>query len=114
MCKNAFFTCILAAIFIYMKRNVAALGLFLGLLMPAIGVLILFVVKFQSEGSLSNYIMAIFNNGKFGFMVLSLSLLLNLIPFLYFTNKRLDLSARGVLIATMLYAVLMVLLRYVW
>ncbi|RYE26102.1 MAG: hypothetical protein EOP51_01690 [Sphingobacteriales bacterium] len=96
-----------------MKRNVAALGMFLGVVMPLIGVMIMFLVKFQSEG-IRNYITAIFNNGKFGFMVLSLSLLLNLIPFLYFTNKRLDQSARGVLIATMLYAVLMVLLRYVW
>lgn len=96
-----------------MKRNVAAFGLFLGLLMPLIGVVIMFFAKFSNEG-FSNYIMTIFNNGKFGFMVLSLSLLLNLIPFIYFTNKRLDLSARGVLIATMLYAVLMVLLRYVW
>lgn len=113
MYKNAFFTCILAGIFICMKRNVAALGLVLGLLMPMIGVVIMYLAKFSSEG-FSSYITAIFNNGKFGFMVLSLSLLLNLIPFIYFTNKRLDLSARGVLIATMLYAVLMILLRYVW
>ncbi len=113
MYKNAFFTCILAAIFFYMKRNVAALGLALGIIMPMIGVLIMFLVKFQNEG-FGPYVEAIFTKGKFGFMVLSLSLLLNLVPFIYFTNRRLDLSARGVLIATMLYAVLMILIRYVW
>ena len=46
--------------------------------------------------------------------ILSLCLLANAIPFIYYTNKRLDHTARGIFIATMLYAVLIVLLKWVW
>jgi hypothetical protein len=54
------------------------------------------------------------SNHKIAALVLSLSLLANAIPFIFYTNRRLDLTARGILVATILYAVLIVLLRYVW
>jgi hypothetical protein len=81
--------------------------------MPLIGVVIMYFVKFP-EASFGNYISTLFSNGKLGSMILSLSSLLNIIPFLYYTNKRLDLTARGVLIATMLYFVLFLLLKFAW
>lgn len=46
--------------------------------------------------------------------VISLSLLANAIPFVLLTNRRLDYAARGIFIATLLYAVFIVLLRFVW
>jgi len=60
------------------------------------------------------YFSTIFHNGRFGSIIISLSVLLNVIPFLYYTSKRLDYTARGLVIATMLYFVLMVLIKYVW
>jgi hypothetical protein len=41
-------------------------------------------------------------------------LLINLIPFVYFNMKRLDYAMRGVFIATMLYALFIVLVKFVW
>jgi len=81
--------------------------------MPFIGVVIMYFVKF-SEAGFGNYITSLFKNGDLGSKILSLSSLLNIIPFLYYTNKRLDLTARGVLLATMLYFVLFILLKFVW
>jgi hypothetical protein len=48
------------------------------------------------------------------FKVFSLSMLANLAPFIFFNSKRYDHAARGVFIATMLYVVFIVLVRYVW
>ena len=46
--------------------------------------------------------------------VLTLSLLINLAPFLYCTTKRLDYAMRGIVIATMLYALFIFLIKFVW
>ena len=46
--------------------------------------------------------------------VVLLSVLINLIPFAYFNMKRLDYAMRGVFIATMLYALLVIMLMFVW
>lgn len=96
-----------------MKRNVPILGLVVGLLFPMIGVIIMYFVKFNGV-PFGEYITSLFSNGKLGSMVLSLSALLNIIPFLFYTNKRLDLTARGIMVATMLYFVLFILIKFVW
>ena len=114
MRKNAFFTCILAAIFTCMKRNVALFGFAFGIVLPIIGLVLEYFAFKSVFSNFGDYINTIFNNPRTGFQLISLSLLMNLIPFLYFSNKRLDLSLKGVVIATMLYAVLAVLIKFVW
>jgi hypothetical protein len=97
-----------------MKRNVPIFGLLIGLLLPLLGVVIFYILVGRDTGSQGNYITGLFYNGRRGSMILSLSCLLNIIPFLYYSNRRLDLTARGLLLATMLYFVLFILLKYVW
>jgi hypothetical protein len=46
--------------------------------------------------------------------VFTLSLLINILPFLFYTSKRLDYTARGIFIATMIYAVVIVFFKFVW
>lgn len=96
-----------------MKRNVSILGFIIGLLAPLLGVLIMYLVKFGGE-SFGSFIQILVHNTDAAAMVLSLSILANIIPFIYYTNRRLDLTAKGILISTMLYAVLIVLLKFVW
>jgi len=96
-----------------MKRNVPVFGLIIGIIFPMLGMLVMYLVKFGGT-PFGEFIQTMINNHKVAAMVLSLSLLANAIPFIYYTNKRLDLTARGILIATMLYAVLIVLLKFVW
>lgn len=81
--------------------------------MPLLGMVIIFFVKFSGD-SFSNFISILFNNKKVAASVISLSALANIIPFIYYTNRRLDQTAKGLLIATMLYGVLFVLLKFVW
>ncbi|MBS1778790.1 MAG: hypothetical protein JST70_05665 [Bacteroidetes bacterium] len=96
-----------------MRRNVPMFGFVLGVLMPVVGFFIVYAILFHSYtfGDFTAYLMRTHEKAA---TVISLAILLNVLPFIYFTNKRLDLSARGVLIATILYAVLIILLRFVW
>lgn len=97
-----------------MKRNVPILGFFLGLIMPILGLLLIYLIKHSGNMSVGDFFSALSRNHKDAATLLSLSLIAELIPFIYYTNKRLDLTARGILIATMLYALLIILLKFVW
>jgi hypothetical protein len=96
-----------------MKRNVSLLGLIIGLLLPLVGVFIVYLIMFGGK-SFESFYNTLKHNLDTAALVLSLSILINIIPFIYYTNRRLDLTARGLLIATMLYAVFIVLLKFVW
>lgn len=96
-----------------MKRNISAFGFVIGLLFPLIGIFIVYLIMFGGM-SFDGFIKEMTHNFDAAAKVLSLGLLVNLIPFSFYTYNRLDLTARGILISTVLYAVLMVLLKYVW
>jgi hypothetical protein len=96
-----------------MKRNVSVLGFIIGLVLPLLGIYIVYLVKFGGE-TLSSFFQLLVHNTDVAASVLSLSVLVNIIPFIYYTNRRLDLTARGILIATLLYGVVFILLKFVW
>lgn len=96
-----------------MKRNVPVFGLIMGIIFPMLGVLVMYLIKFNGT-PFGKFLNIMVGDHKVAAMVLSLSLLANAIPFIFYTNKRLDLTARGILVATILYAVLIVLLKFVW
>lgn len=97
-----------------MNRNVPIFGLLLGILFPVLGLIVIYFIKFSNTGNIGEYFNVLWNNHHTAALMLAFSLFANLIPFIYYTNKRLDQTAKGVLIGTMLYAVLIVLLKYVW
>ena len=113
MYKNEFFTCILALYFSIMKRNVPVLGFLIGAVMPIIGLYLVSLI-FKNGASFGDFFKMLRHSHDQAAKVLSLAILLNILPFIFYTNKRLDLTARGILVATMLYAVLIVLLKFVW
>jgi len=96
-----------------MKRNLPVLGFIIGIIMPLIGFLVVFLILGQGA-TFSQFCANMAGNHPNLAKVLSLSILANVIPFMFYTNKRLDLTARGIFIATMLYAVAIILLKYVW
>jgi hypothetical protein len=113
MRKKHFSGCILASHSSIMKRNVAVFGLIIGLVMPFLGLAVMYFAWFHGS-SFGEFMSRIFSDHQLASKVLSLSLLAELIPFIFFTSKRLDNSARGIFIATMIYGVLIILLKYVW
>jgi amino acid permease len=96
-----------------MKRNFPIFGLIIGLLLPLLGFYIVYLLLFEGT-TLSGFFSSMVSNPKVASKVLSLGILINLIPFVYYTNKRLDLTARGLFVATMLYVVFILLIRFAW
>ena len=89
------------------------MGLVIGLVLPFLGIFIMYLVKFSGT-PFNDFMKAFFSDGNIAAKVLSLSVLINVVPFIYYTNRRLDHTARGLLVATMLYFVLVILLKFVW
>lgn len=95
-----------------LQRN-PLVGFVFGLIGPLLGLIIMKFAWFPND-AWGEYISMLTHTKDSMFKVCSLSLLVNLLPFVYFNSKRLDYLARGVFIATMLYVVFIVLARYVW
>ena len=96
-----------------MRINKPVVGFLFGALLPVLGFFIVFAIL-GAGTSLSAFSDYIAHNHQELAKVISLSILINLVPFLLFTRRRLDAAARGILIATMLYFVAYVLLKFVW
>ena len=93
------------------KKNHFLTGFLSGLLAPVIGFYIYYLIGFRYMGFRS-YIERL---SEFGLQagVISLSLIVNLVVFFYFIRAKADSSAQGVIGATFLYGLLIVILKYV-
>jgi len=89
------------------------LGFVIGLVLPILGLVIMKFLWYRHDTFNEFYHTLIYSHSVLT-KVLTLSLLLNLVPFIYANSKRLDYLMRGVVIATVLYALVIVLLMYVW
>lgn len=96
-----------------MRINNPIIGLLIGLVGPVLGALIMKFVWFRHD-EMSDYITRLSMGKDITFKVLSLSMLVNLAPFIFFNSRRYDSASRGVFIATMLWVVFIILVRYVW
>ncbi|MEO6833010.1 MAG: hypothetical protein ABI378_10900 [Chitinophagaceae bacterium] len=95
-----------------MRVNKAIVGLMLGLLFPLLGYLVVYFILGRG-GSFTDFSNSIVHNGDLAGKVISLSVLANLIPFLYFNKYRRDLTVKGIVIATILFGILFVYMKYV-
>jgi len=96
-----------------MKRNIPILGFIIGLFLPIVGLVVMYFLWGNHQGFFEFVRMLTHLKGMAG-KVFTLSLLANLIPFVFYTSKRLDLTAKGIFIATMIYAVIIVFIKFVW
>ncbi|MDR3679989.1 MAG: hypothetical protein P4L41_08480 [Flavipsychrobacter sp.] len=94
-----------------MNRNVPLLGFVIGLIFPILG---LVVVNFTLLHGLplGEFMNMLLHERDVASKVVSLSLLANLIPFVYYTSKRLDYTAKGIFIITMIFVAIAVLLKF--
>lgn len=97
-----------------MKRDVPVIGFIIGALTPLLGFLIVYLIFRNGGQSVENFISTYWSNNKTFAKLLTLSLLANLVPFVYCNSKRYDYISRGIFIATMLYVVFIILLMFVW
>jgi hypothetical protein len=96
-----------------MKLNVPFTGFIIGLFLPFIGMFVMYLIWGNHMG-VSNFASSLTTQRGMAAKVVLLGVLANLIPFVYFNLKRLDYAMRGVFIATMLYAMFIVLIKFVW
>ena len=97
-----------------MKLNVPIYGFIIGLLLPVLGFIIVYFIWAGHGESIADFARSLTHRSGMASKVLTLSLLVNLIPFVYSNMKRLDYLMKGIVIATMLYALLIVLIMFVW
>jgi hypothetical protein len=97
-----------------MRINTPIVGFIIGLLLPILGFFVVYFLMFRSSSSISGLYQSLMHDHKSAAKVITLSLLINYGPFLYFNTKRLDYALRGVVTATMIYAALVVMVMFVW
>lgn len=96
-----------------MRINIPFVGFLTGLVLPAITVAVLYFV-FGKGTTFESYITDLFKDGDLAAKILSLGLIANVLPIMYFSSKRYDYALRGLFSAFILYAVLILLLKFVW
>ncbi|WP_372775167.1 hypothetical protein [Mangrovibacterium sp.] len=89
------------------NRNKMGFGFSLGMLFPVVAFCAFYFLSKQ-EVPLSDYLISLWRLGAL-LKIVSLCVLPNLILFLYFYRIKYDMSARGVLMATFVYAFVIVL-----
>lgn len=94
------------------KKDNFILGLILGLIAPLLGFLLFKFYKFEIF-SFSEFFEFILNEPGFRTLSagLSVSLLLNAALFTIYINKRLDKTAKGIFITTLVYGVIILLIK---
>ena len=95
-----------------MRINQPVVGLIIGLFMPFIGLIVVYFILGQGQ-SFSNFIGTVQVSSSTAAKVISLSVLANLAPFLLFNRRRLDKALKGVVIATILYMILFLYVKFV-
>jgi hypothetical protein len=96
-----------------MRRDTPIFGFFIGILLPFVGLIIIYFLWGHHQG-FGAFLKSMTHLKGMASKVLTLSILINLIPFAYCNIKRIDQTMRGIFIATMLYVLLIVLIMFVW
>jgi amino acid permease len=94
-----------------MRVNQAIVGLFLGIITPILGIVVAYFVWGQGQG-IPDFVQGIFARSSAASKIITLCMCTNLIPFLYFSRKRLDQTVKGIVIATCLYAVFVLYVKF--
>lgn len=94
-----------------LKKDHLRLGLILGFLAPVLGFFIYYLVKFRLF-SFPEFLQVIRAQPSLLTGIISLSLITNAIVFTVYINRQKDQTARGIFIATCIYA--LVALAFKW
>lgn len=96
------------------KQDKLSLGMLLGLLTPAVAFFIYYLLVFMPRDlSVGDFLVMLKNNKHLIPKVISICLLANGIVFYLYTRVRRDLTARGIFLMTMLYAIVILLLKII-
>lgn len=96
-----------------LKRDNLPLGIILGFFTPIVAFFLYYLLVFMPKHkvSLSGFIEMIMDNHQMLPKLISICLLLNGVIFYFYTNSRRDVTAKGIFLVTMLYAIVILFLK---
>jgi hypothetical protein len=97
------------------KKDNLPLGILLGFLTPVLAFFLyyFFVIKPHNNVGLGQFLGILKDNRQMLPKLTSICLLLNGLVFFLYTRKRLDITAKGIFLMTMLYAIGILLLKLI-
>ncbi len=87
-----------------LKKDKLGLGIALGFLSPFVGLLVYYLVQFRMF-TLVEFIKVVLSQKALLSGIISICLIANAIVFTYYINTHKDRTARGIFIATCIYAI---------
>ncbi|SEW28536.1 hypothetical protein [Chitinophaga arvensicola] len=98
-----------------LKKDNLPLGILLGFLTPLIAFFLyyFFVIRPHNNVGLGQFLGILKDNRQMIPKLTSICLLLNGLVFFLYTRKRLDITAKGIFLMTMLYAIGILLLKLI-
>ena len=93
-----------------LKRDNLKLGLVLGLLGPALGLIIVYFLKFSSYG-FGEFLDYFFNDSKLITSIGALCLLANAVLFTIYINTHRDNTAKGIFATTLVYGIAILIIK---
>ncbi|MBI1341411.1 MAG: hypothetical protein GC171_00605 [Terrimonas sp.] len=93
-----------------LKRDNLKLGIVLGLLGPALGLVVYYFIKFPST-EFSDFLDEFIHNNKLITGIGSLCLLANAVLFTIYINTQRDNTAKGIFLITLIYGVAILILK---
>ena len=94
-----------------LKRDNFKLGIVLGFLAPILGIVCFYLINFRSAKFI-NFLEVMLTLKSFFSAVITVSLVANGAIFTIYTNTDRDETARGIFVATMIYAIVCLVLKY--
>ena len=94
-----------------LKRDNFKLGIVLGFLAPILGIVCFYLINFRSA-KFVNFLEVMLTLKSFFSAVITVSLVANGAIFTIYTNTDRDETARGIFVATMIYAIVCLVLKY--
>jgi len=94
------------------KRDNLKLGIVLGLIGPALGLVVIYFVRSDFRPlTFDEYLEYVFTNNRLITSIGSLSLLANVILFTLYVNTHRDKTAKGIFLITLLYGIGILVLK---
>jgi hypothetical protein len=95
-----------------LKRDNLPLGIVLGMFTPVLAFFLYYLLMFMPKHvSLDEFIAIIAGNRQMLPKLISICLLLNGLVFYFYTRSRKDITAKGIFLVTMLYAITIIFLK---
>ena len=92
------------------KKDNLKMGIILGIFGPAIGLIVIYFLKFSSV-SFSEFFDLIINTNRLITSIGSLSLIANVVLFTIYINTHKDNTAKGIFLVTLVYGISLLILK---